>query len=311
MTKKQLFASLSVIIMIMLMSLTSCGASLKDNFLKEVNDIKVEDYMAEDQDTVKDLKDNFVKKIEKAKDEKAIKELSEDFKTELGKIATKADKVEAYKKLVSEQIDKLEEGKKAEAEEILKSFASKLDKVKSNKDLKNVSKEIEEALAAKGDEVKIDETAIESAAVQTSQYRAAKSSSASSSTSTPAKKQSSTSKPASTSSSKTSTSTSAKKPSNGGSSANKPAAKKKVWVVDKAAWTETVTKYRTETQQYTVYRCSDGTEFPDYESAYVYYCQKGDAGEGINFGPVTKTETVQVPYTETINHPEEGHWEYR
>ena len=28
-----------------------------------------------------------------------------------------------------------------------------------------------------------------------------------------------------------------------------------------------------------------------------------------NLGPITVTE--QVPYTETINHPEEGHYEYR
>ena len=84
-----------------------------------------------------------------------------------------------------------------------------------------------------------------------------------------------------------------------------------MWVVDKAAWTETVTKYRTETQQYTVYVCN-GVEFPDYSSGYAYQ-DKIYEEEGINtrLYPMTKTRTVQVPYTETINHPEEGHWEYR
>ena len=85
-------------------------------------------------------------------------------------------------------------------------------------------------------------------------------------------------------------------------------AKTRVWVVDKAAWTEKVTKYRTETQEYTVYRNGHGQEFPDYSSAYKVYVNDPTSG---GFGPVTKYRTVTVPYYEYINHPEQGHYEYR
>lgn len=87
----------------------------------------------------------------------------------------------------------------------------------------------------------------------------------------------------------------------------KPKEKQKVWIVDKAAWTETVTKYRNE--QVTKYTCG-GKIFDDYESGYEYLIWCTDNGiECGNLGPTTVT--VQVPYTETINHPEQGHWEYR
>ena len=85
----------------------------------------------------------------------------------------------------------------------------------------------------------------------------------------------------------------------------KPKEKTKVWIVDKPAWTETVTKYRTE--QVTKYKCDDKL-FNTYDEGYEYYIRDDSpAVEGLY--PVTVTE--QVPYTETINHPEEGHYEYR
>lgn len=86
--------------------------------------------------------------------------------------------------------------------------------------------------------------------------------------------------------------------------APKPKEKQKVWIVDKPAWTETVTKYRTE--QVTKYTCG-GKIFDDYDSGYEFYINSEDSYG--NLGPITVTE--QVPYTETINHPEEGHYEYR
>ena len=125
-------------------------------------------------------------------------------------------------------------------------------------------------------------------------------------------KKSTSSTSASSSSASTSKSTpTASKPSASSSSGTtstkpspKPKEKQKVWIVDKPAWTETVTKYRTE--QVTKYTCG-GKIFDDYDSGYEYYV---NAEESVgNLGPITITE--QVPYTETINHPEEGHWEYR
>lgn len=99
-----------------------------------------------------------------------------------------------------------------------------------------------------------------------------------------------------------------KSSSTSSSNASKPVTKTKVWVVDKAAWTQTVTKYRTETQAYTVYRCADGREFSNYDAAYQYYANTPSSG---GFGPYTKYKTVTVPYYEYINHPEQGHYEYR
>ena len=107
-----------------------------------------------------------------------------------------------------------------------------------------------------------------------------------------------------TSKSSQTASKSSKNTSSSATSTSKPKEKQKVWIVDKAAWTETVTKYRTE--QVTKYTCG-GKIFDDYDSGYEYYV---NAEESVgNLGPITITE--QVPYTETINHPEEGHWEYR
>ena len=78
-----------------------------------------------------------------------------------------------------------------------------------------------------------------------------------------------------------------------------------MWIVDKPAWTETVTKYRTE--QVSKYKCDDKL-FNTYDECYEYYIRDDSpAVEGLY--PVTVTE--QVPYTETINHPEEGHYDYR
>lgn len=97
--------------------------------------------------------------------------------------------------------------------------------------------------------------------------------------------------------------------SNASTSSTTAKAKTEVWVVDKAAWTEKVTKYRTETQTYTVYRNQRGMEFSTYDAAYAYYANPNNVGAA--FGPVNKTRTVTVPYYEYINHPEQGHYEYR
>lgn len=160
--------------------------------------------------------------------------------------------------------------KKAEAEKVLKDYEKKLNEVKSNKDLEKLTTEIN---------TKLTEKTGKTVEVSTSEIE----------TSTPAAQQAIK-----------------QTSSNSGSSH----AKQRVWVVDKAAWTETVTKYRTETQQYTAYVC-DGIEFPDYDSGYAYYSRDDLDHVPGRLYPVTKTRTVQVPYTETINHPEEGHWEYR
>lgn len=238
---------------------------------KAIKEIKGVDIKAYMEEDQKDLKEFKEAYIKDMEKVKNDKEAEKLLKQFKEDLKTFATKKDKIK-TYKELVIKEAGDKKSEAEKVLKDYEKKLSDVKSNKELDKITKEIN---------AKISEITGMEVAVTTSEVE----------TSTPAAK-------AYTRQSSTGRSTSGH-------------TKQRVWIVDKEAWTETVTKYRTETQQYTVYRCSDGAEFNDYESAYVYYCQKGDEGEGINFGPVTKTRTVQVPYTETITHPEEGHWEYR
>ena len=238
---------------------------------KAIKEIKGVDLKAYMEEDQKDLKEFKEAYIKDMDKVKNDKEAEKLLKEFKSELKTFATKKDKIK-TYKKLVIKQAGDKKAEAEKVLKDYEKKLNEVKSNKDLEKLTTEINTKLTEKtGKTVEVSTSEVE--------------------TSTPAAK------------------AYTKQASSGRSTSGHN--KQRVWVVDKAAWTETVTKYRTETQQYTVYRCSDGAEFNDYESAYVYYCQKGDEGEGINFGPVTKTRTVQVPYTETITHPEEGHWEYR
>lgn len=238
---------------------------------KAIKEIKGVDLKAYMEEDQKDLKEFKEAYIKDMEKLKNDKEAEKLLKEFKSELKTFATKKDKIK-TYKKLVIKQAGDKKAEAEKVLKDYEKKLNEVKSNKDLEKLTTEINTKLTEKtGKTVEVSTSEVE--------------------TSTPAAK------------------AYTKQASSGRSTSGHN--KQRVWVVDKAAWTETVTKYRTETQQYTVYRCSDGAEFNDYESAYVYYCQKGDEGEGINFGPVTKTRTVQVPYTETITHPEEGHWEYR
>ena len=97
---------------------------------------------------------------------------------------------------------------------------------------------------------------------------------------------------------------------------NHPAEYKDVWVVDKPAWTETVTKYK--------YVCRCGAEFATVADWIVHnqhFVEQDDFSHG-GYSNVPYEETINHPeeghtekelvkeaWTETINHPEEGHWE--
>ena len=261
-------------ILILALSLTACG--VKDKAIKEIKGVDLKAYMQEDQKDLKEFKEAYIKDMEKVKNDKEAEKLLKQFKEDLKTFATKKDKIKTYKELVLKEAG----DKKDEAEKVLKEYEKKLNDVKSNKELDKLTREINE---------KITEKTGSAISVTTSEVE----------TSTPAAK-------AYTRQASSGSSASTRK--SGGSSGH---AKQRVWVVDKAAWTETVTKYRTETQQYTVYRANDGTEFNDYASANAYLEKLSEEGIPCHIGPVTKTRTVQVPYTETISHPEEGHWEYR
>lgn len=270
-------------ILILALSLTACG--VKDKAIKEIKGVDLKAYMQEDQKDLKEFKEAYIKDMEKVKNDKEAEKLLKQFKTDLKTFATKKDKIKTYKELVLKQAG----DKKAEAEKVLKDYDKKLNEVKSNKELEKLTKEINDKLTEKTGEaisVTTSEVEISTPAVKTYASQATSSGSTASGNS----------------------GSSGSKRTTSGSSGH---VKQRVWVVDKAAWNETVTKYRTETQQYTVYICN-GVEFPDYSSGYAYQ-DKIYEEEGINtrLYPATKTRTVQIPYTETINHPEEGHWEYR
>lgn len=168
---------------------------------------------------------------------------------------------------------------------------------KSEKFEKKAEKKLKEAKkSGNKEEIAKAEKELKEAEEKTEEVKKSASSTSASSSSANKSKSTPTATKPSTSSSSGATST---KPS------PKPKEKTKVWIVDKPAWTETVTKYRTE--QVTKYKCDDKL-FNTYDEGYEYYIRDDSpAVEGLY--PVTVTE--QVPYTETINHPEEGHWEYR
>ena len=92
--------------------------------------------------------------------------------------------------------------------------------------------------------------------------------------------------------------------SSGSSGSATDTPKEKVWVVDKAAWTEQVPEYGYGYQIYVdgslVFETADPTA---YEAKLDYYANQGT--------PTTQKMGQIVVGYKTINHPEEGHWEYR
>lgn len=276
--KKYRLITIISMLLVLGIALTSCGKSIKDEALEKVKAVDLKAYMQEDRDAVKEFKAAYEKDLKKAKDDKAAEKIMKQFKKDLKTFATKKEKIETYTKLVKEQIKALPEDKQKEANKVLESYKDKLNKLDSNKDFDALTTEIN------GKITEISGTTVEVTASQVE-------------TSTPAAKQVIKQQTAASSSSNSKT---AKIGSSSSASTSK--AKQRVWVVDKAAWTET--KYKTETYQYTVYRTSDGKEFATYAQAYAYY-----EDNPCNFGAVTKTGTRQVPYT--VSHPEQGHWEYR
>ena len=184
-----------------------------------------------------------------------------------------AAKIEKSEKLEKKAEKKLKEAKKS---------GNKEEIAKAEKELKEAEQKTEE--------IKKDKTGNSSKANTPS---------ASSSNANTSKSSSSTASKPSTSSSSGATSTSKPTP--------KPKEKQKVWIVDKPAWTETVVDYDRPVETWIAVDEGSGIErkFYDYNEAMS---EKGFLDSGL--GHVYNGET-EYPYTKTINHPEEGHWEYR
>lgn len=179
----------------------------------------------------------------------------------------------------TETADKIEKTEKLEkkAEKKLKEAKKSGDK----EEIAKAEKELKEA-EAKTEEVK----------------KTASSTSASSSSANTNKSKPTASKPSASSSS--------------GTTSTKPKEKTKVWIVDKPAWVENrVTPIFSKGK--TVYVAVDGetgkeTEWDSYDEAM------SDKGMPSGYGNVydyIKGEELIGYDTKEINHPEEGHWEYR
>ena len=172
---------------------------------------------------------------------------------------------------------------------------------KSEKLEKKAEKKLKEArMSGDKEEIAKAEKELKEAEEKTEEVKSKKSDSSSSASSSNASTSKSTptaSKP-STSSSSAAAST---KPS------PKPKEKQKVWVVDKPAWTETVVDYDRPVETWIAVDEGSGIErkFYDYDEAMS---EKGFLESGL--GHVYNGET-EYPYTKTITHPEQGHWEYR
>ena len=179
--------------------------------------------------------------------------------------------------------------------------ASKIEK--SEKLEKKAEKKLKEAKKS-GDKEEIAkaEKELKEAEEKTEEVKKSASSTSASSSSVSKSKSTPTASKPSTSSSSASSSTS--------NPTSKPKEKQKVWIVDKAAWTETVYK-AIYSEGRTVYRATtwdnsrSGT-FYSYEEMNQWF------GEDVGSYQIDTEGSEFIGYdTEVINHPEEGHWEYR
>ena len=291
--------------------LSGCGSekdslsNLKSEALKSVENIKTSDYMKEDRDGVNELINNAKDKLKNAKNEDEIKKIGDDLIKELSKVPTRKTQIETLVETLKANLSSLDSEKKSEAEKIIADYENQLSKVDTKTSLSKFSKEITDKISSQiGEEIKavevdeISDKAIEKEKTASGNVKETKSTNKTSSSAS-----SSEAKPATTSNSSSSS-------SSNNSSTTKAPEKKQVWVVDKAAWTETKTKYKKETRyrptwivktpngNKTFYNEADAVNFA--ESNYYAYSDGED-----------EEYSVDVPYTETINHPAQGHWEYK
>lgn len=272
--KKSILLILAVTLM---MCFTACTSSEISKVKDLIKGVELSAYMEEEQDYIKELKEDYLKDLEKVKDEKDAKKLLKSFKADLATYATKEDKVKTYKELLEKQFEGLDATKKEEAEKTLKSYEDKLKNVKSNKDFDKLTAEINKKITSiTGATVTVTSSEVE--------------------TSTPAAKNIAKQQTSSNGSS-----------SKGGSSSISHA-KQKVWVVDQAAWTET--KQVPYTAYKTVYVCDCGYQFDTLGQAGAHSdAVRAECGAGCGYGPSKISYTAYE--TQYIQHPEQGHWEYR
>lgn len=89
----------------------------------------------------------------------------------------------------------------------------------------------------------------------------------------------------------------------------KPKEKQKVWIVDKPAWTETVQEPIYSTRDVFYASSWDNSEQATFYS--LEECQKWLSKFDGGGYSISNEQYISGYNTKTINHPEQGHWEYR
>ena len=175
---------------------------------------------------------------------------------------------------------------------------------KSEKLEKKAEKKLKEAKKS-GDKEEIAkaEKELKKAEEKTKEVKKTASSSSANSPNASTSKSTPTASKPSTSSSSGATSTSKPNP--------KPKEKTKVWIVDKPAWTETV-----QEPIYSERNVWYASNADNSKQATFYSYEECDrwldtVAEGMGGYQKTTEDYISGYNTRTINHPEQGHWEYR
>ena len=190
----------------------------------------------------------------------------------------------------------------AAVEEKADKDAEEEDKDKDKKDEKKDEKDSKKDDSAKTDDKKQDKDSSKSKSTSAKSPAA----SSGSQVSKPAASSGGSSSSASSSSGSTVKKPSSSSGSSGSSGGSTDKPKEKVWVVDKAAWTEQqpiwAPTWWVEYQDGYVY-----TTFSEAEAFNLYGTKDPTHGIAHSWG----TGEDQIKGYKTVNHPEEGHWEYR
>lgn len=291
------------VLIVGIFAMTSCGgADVKFDEEKEkadqvVKDVKWDMYFHEEAEEIKAIARKAKEKIKEAgkkvdigKIKKAIKE----FKDEVKKIPTRDAYIETYINALKKNFTSLKEENKAKAENILKSFEEKLKKSKTKNELDKIGKEVVDKVKAEtGEEVRKVDNALVNDEVKREVESIGASTGVAGANDDSLKSKASSEKASST---RTKAET-------------KPTEKKRVWVVDKPAWTETKTYPNYATREIWWVHYNNGTEKTFYSEKEAFHEYEGNPNVG-SWGNSIENY-IKDYYTETIEHPEEGHWEYR
>ncbi len=114
---------------------------------REINNVKMSEYMQEDQSTVKHLKSQYLEEIDKTYKVKRIQKSRVSFSSELNKVKTRKEYVKSVKSELKDQVNGLatDEEKKS-AKELVEAYVPKFKKARSIKALKELEAEVSDLI---------------------------------------------------------------------------------------------------------------------------------------------------------------------